>query len=109
MANAVSASEDSLFPVLQRLSPLPPEMPVLRLIPLLLILVLSGISPSPPLRAETGESLIFNRFSEGLTPRAATQDLFEIPVLLRPQGDPNASLQRNWGLGYVSGSQPGKS
>ena len=68
-----------------------------------------GFSLASAVLAAEGSDSIFNRFTEGLTPRASSLDILEIPVLLRPQGDPEAIASRNSGLSYVTGSFPRKS
>ena len=81
----------------------------MRAFPQLISMLLIGVSLISAAEAEEGSPSIFNRFTEGLTPRASSLDILEIPVLLRPQGDPNALASRNSGLSYVTGSFPRKS
>jgi len=70
----------------------------------------TGISPSLQADREQDNSQgstddnIFNRFSTGREAFAPDHDVYEVPVLLRPQGDSRAEFTRNTGFGYVAGS-----
>lgn len=73
----------------------------------LALLVFLALPPQEPAAQDAGtDQPIFRRFALTRKTSKIAQRLFEIPMSLHPQSDPDAEINKNLGFNYVSSGRP---